>query len=106
MNLMFRKNFRESGSGASSSKNIKLNKINRSGGKRSRDMSLSYTPNNEDSFNTQYRTHLFFNARGGANAYDDSGLLNFFFIKFILIFSWPINDKLRCYYLHAKKLEF
>ena len=76
MNLMFRKNFRESGASSGTVKSSKMTKINR-GGKRSRDMSLSCSPT-DDSFNTQYRTHLFFNARGGANVYDDSGLLNFF----------------------------
>jgi hypothetical protein len=101
MNLMFRKNFREGGSSASTSKNIKLNKINRGGGKRSRDMSLSA---NDDSFSTQFRTHLFFNASRGGSGYADAGLLNFFFFffEFILIFSWAINDKLRCYYMLNK----
>lgn len=80
MNLMFRKNFRESGASSGGTKSAKLSKMSR-GGKRSRDMSLS-SPN--DSFNTQFRTHLFFNARGGANALDDSGLMN---LLFFLIFS-------------------
>lgn len=87
MNLMFRKNFREGGNSSGTVKATKISKINR-GGKRSRDMSLSCSQN-EDSFNTQYRTHLFFNARGGANALDDSGLLNFrllLLIPFCLIF--------------------
>ncbi|CAG9798772.1 unnamed protein product [Chironomus riparius] len=72
MNLMFRKNFREGGTSSGTVKSSKMTKINR-GGKRSRDMSLSCSQT-DDSFNTQYRTHLFFNARGGANALDDSEL--------------------------------
>lgn len=62
---MFRKNFREGGSSsAGKSSSSKMSKINRSGGKRSRDLSYS-GPTADDSF-TQYRTHIFFNAnRGG-----------------------------------------
>lgn len=79
MNLMFRKNFRESGSSSSATKSTKMSKMNR-GGKRQRDMSLS-GQQNDDSFNTQYRTHLFFsaNSRGGGGGYDEAGagLLNF-----------------------------
>lgn len=84
MNLMFRKNFRESGTSSGTVKASKMTKINR-GGKRSRDMSLSCSQT-DDSFNTQYRTHLFFNARGGANALDDSGLLNFPLFMIIFFF--------------------
>lgn len=66
MNLMFRKNFREGGSGGSKPSGAKLNKMNRTG-KRSRDMSYS-GPASDESF-TQYRTHLFFNAN--RNPYQD-----------------------------------
>lgn len=70
MNLMFRKNFRDGGSGSGSkSSGTKLNKMNRSG-KRSRDMSYS-GPSADETF-TQFRTHLFFNAnRSGFQ--DDNG---------------------------------
>jgi hypothetical protein len=77
MNLMFRKNFREGGNSSGANKSMKMTKINR-GGKRSRDMSVS-SPS-DDSFGTQYRTHLFFNARTGYGDYNDGGLMNFLFI--------------------------
>lgn len=63
---MFRKNFREGGSGGSKPSGAKLNKMNRTG-KRSRDMSYS-GPASDEPF-TQYRTHLFFNAN--RNPYPD-----------------------------------
>lgn len=73
MNLMFRKNFRDGGSGGGSkSSSTKLNKMNRSG-KRSRDMSYS-GPSTDESF-TQYRTHLFFNANRTGFQEDNGGLL-------------------------------
>jgi hypothetical protein len=72
MNLMFRKNFREGGSGASKSSGTKLSKMNRSG-KRSRDMSYS-GPSADESF-TQYRTHLFFNANRGGNQDNNGGFV-------------------------------
>lgn len=75
MNLMFRKNFREGGGGSSSaSKSTKLNKMNR-GGKRSLTQASLMT--NDDSFSTQYRTHLFFNARSGNGSgfSNESGLI-------------------------------
>jgi hypothetical protein len=59
MNLMFRKNFREGGSGGKST-GTKLNKMNRTG--RKRDMSLQ--PSTSD--DCHYRTHIFFNANRGA----------------------------------------
>jgi hypothetical protein len=83
MNLMFRKNFRESGSGSSGTKSTKMSKMNR-GGKRQRDMSISNTAN-DDSFSTQYRTHLFFNARGAGSGFDETGLMNFSFLLIFLI---------------------
>jgi hypothetical protein len=71
MNLMFRKNFRDGGSGSGSkSSSTKLNKMNRSG-KRSRDMSCS-GPSTDESF-TQYRTHLFFNANRSGYQDDNGG---------------------------------
>lgn len=68
MNLMFRKNFREgakpSGGG------IKLtSKVNRSQGKRSRDLGYG----NVDS-DVHFRTHLFFSPTRGANSNDCEGL--------------------------------
>lgn len=81
MNLMFRKNFREGGGSSSASKSTKLSKINR-GGKRSLTQASLMT--NDDSFSTQYRTHLFFNARSGNSGFDESGLVNFFLLSIIL----------------------
>lgn len=72
MNLMFRKNFREGGSSSSTSKSTKLNKINRSG---KRSLTQTSLMNNDDSFSTQFRTHLFFNTKSNASGsgFDDSG---------------------------------
>lgn len=88
MNLMFRKNFREGGNSSSATKTTKLNKINR-GGKRSLTQA-SLSPN-EESFSTQYRTHLFFNARSSNSAYDETGLMNF--LSFTLMINF--HQKLR-----------
>lgn len=76
MNLMFRKNFREGGGNSgTTAKSTKMNKINR-GGKRS--LTQASLTANDESFSTQYRTHLFFNARSNNNsAYDETGLMNF-----------------------------
>lgn len=71
MNLMFRKNFREGGgSSSSASKSTKMGKMNR-GGKRS--LTQTNLMTNDDSFSTQYRTHLFFNARSGNSGFEDTG---------------------------------
>lgn len=78
MNLMFRKNFREGGSGGSKPSGTKMNKMGRSG-KRSRDLSYS-GPSTEESF-TQYRTHLFFNANRSGAQDDNGGLSNIFPFK-------------------------
>lgn len=70
MNLMFRKNFRE-GAGKSSSSGVKLtSKVNRSQGKRSRDMGYG----NLDTDVSHYRTHLFFAPNRGYNSNDCEGL--------------------------------
>lgn len=68
MNLMFRKNFREGAK--SSGGGAKLtSKVNRSQGKRSRDMGYG----NLDA-DVHYRTHIFFSPARGANANDCEGL--------------------------------
>lgn len=75
MNLMFRKNFRDGGKsgggggGVCGSGNKLTSKVNRSQGKRSRDMSYG----NLDS-DVHYRTHLFFAPTRGANSNDCEGL--------------------------------
>lgn len=81
MNLMFRKNFREGGNTSSATKSTKLNKINR-GGKRS--LTQASLSQNDESFSTQYRTHLFFNARTNNSAYDETGLMNFSSLTLII----------------------
>lgn len=75
MNLMFRKNFREGAK--SSSGGVKLtSKVNRSQGKRSRDMGYG----NLDA-DCHYRTHLFFSPNRGFNSSNCEGLLCFFFLS-------------------------
>lgn len=71
MNLMFRKNFREGAK--SSSGGVKLtSKVNRSQGKRSRDMGYG----NLDA-DCHYRTHLFFSPNRGFNSSSCEGLCVF-----------------------------
>ncbi len=74
MNLMFRKNFREGGNSSNVSKTTKMSKISRVGKRSLTQTSLSPS---DESYSTQYRTHLFFNARSNNSAYDETGLKNF-----------------------------
>lgn len=73
MNLMFRKNFREGAK--SSSSGVKLtSKVNRSQGKRSRDMGYGNLDKDAD---VHYRTHLFFAPNRGYNSNNCEGLCTF-----------------------------
>lgn len=72
MNLMFRKNFREGGGKPSGGGTKLTSKVNRSQGKRSRDMGYG---NMEP--DVHYRTHLFFAPSRAGTGNDNEGLNNF-----------------------------